>query len=98
MLDEIEDVLLGDAAAGAGAADFCEIHIVLAGEFADERGRADVGIFFIVGKRWRRVRAGEPELPSLRMRERREQEQEQRVWRERERKRHCRRQSHRQRC
>ena len=81
VLDEIEDVLLGDAAAGAGAADFCEIHIVLAGEFADERGRADVGIFFIVsrGKRWRRVRPGEPELPFWWMRERRERELEQRV-------------------
>jgi len=33
----IEDVLLGDAATGAGAAEFCEIDVVLAGEFADER-------------------------------------------------------------
>ena len=61
MLDEIEDVLLGDAAAGAGATHFCEIHIVLAGEFADERGRANVGIFFGImnsgGGRWRRSRS-----------------------------------------
>ena len=49
VLDEIENVLLGDAAAGAGATHFCEIHIVLAGEFADERRRADVGIFFVLG-------------------------------------------------
>ncbi len=98
VLDEIEDVLLGDAAAGAGAAHSCEIYIVLAGEFADERGRADVGIFFIVSwwERWRRVRAAEPELPSLRTQERREQEQ--RPWRVRKRKRHCRRQLRRQRC
>ena len=48
VLDEIENVLLGDAATGAGATHSCEIYIVLAGEFADERGRADVGIFFLV--------------------------------------------------
>ena len=49
--------LAGGAAGGAGAsvftragaAHFCEIHTVLAGEFADERGRADVGIFFVLG-------------------------------------------------
>ena len=45
VLDEIEDVLLGDAAAGAGAVDFCEIHVVLAGEFANERRGADIGFF-----------------------------------------------------
>src|SRR5208282_3795247 len=33
--------------AGAGAAYSCEIYIVLAGELADERGRADVGLLFI---------------------------------------------------
>ena len=48
VLDEIENVLLGDAAAGAGATHFCEIDIVLAGEFADQRGGADVGILFVV--------------------------------------------------
>ena len=30
MLDEIEDVLLGDAAAGSGAADLGEIDVVFA--------------------------------------------------------------------
>ena len=49
MLDEIEEVLLGDAAAGAGAAHLCEIHIVLAGELADQRGRTNVGIFLVLG-------------------------------------------------
>ena len=41
-VDEVEDVLLGDAAAGAGAGDLSEIDVVLAGEFADKRGGADV--------------------------------------------------------
>src|ERR1019366_2557147 len=48
VLDEIEDVLLGDAAASAGAAYLCKVHIVLAGELADKRGRANVGIFFVL--------------------------------------------------
>src|ERR1039457_754800 len=51
LLDEIEYVLLGDAPAGAGAADLGEIYVVFTGEFAHERGRADigVGIFFRFG-------------------------------------------------
>ena len=48
MLDEIQDVLLGDSAAGTGAGHFCEIDIVLAGELADERGGAHVGGFFLL--------------------------------------------------
>ena len=48
MLDEIEYVLLGDAATSTSAIYSCEIHIVLAGKLADERGRADVGGFFLV--------------------------------------------------
>ena len=66
VFDEIENVLLGDAAAGTSAIYFCEIHIVLAGELADERGRADVGsfflfvLFFFFAERWRR--AGEQGL------------------------------------
>src|ERR1035438_9590324 len=45
---EVEDILLRDAAAGASATDFCEIHVVFAREFANERGGANVGfiLFF----------------------------------------------------
>ena len=42
MCEEIENVLLGDAASGTGAGDLSEINVVLAGEFADKRGGADV--------------------------------------------------------
>ncbi len=47
--DEVQNILLGDAATGAGAAHFCEIYIVLAGELAHEWGGADAGIFFVLG-------------------------------------------------
>jgi len=47
-VDEIEDILLGDAATGAGSGDLREIDIVFAGEFADERRRTNVGILFVV--------------------------------------------------
>ena len=49
VFDEVEDVLLGDAGALAGAFDLGEIDVVLAGELADERGGADV--FFFCGER-----------------------------------------------
>src|SRR5207302_10503274 len=61
LLDEIEHVLLSNAATCAGATDFCKIHVVLAGELATERGRADNGIFFVLGSAgggsWRRSRS-----------------------------------------
>ncbi len=58
VLDVVEYILLGDAASGTGAMDFCEIDIVLASEFAHERGGADIGVFFVGGRSrgWRRRR------------------------------------------
>jgi hypothetical protein len=40
--DEIQNVLLGDTAAGAGAGYFSEIDVVLARQLANQGGRADV--------------------------------------------------------
>jgi hypothetical protein len=48
VLHEIEDVLLGDAPAGARATHLCEIHVVFAGELADERRGANVGTLFVI--------------------------------------------------
>jgi hypothetical protein len=36
-LNEIENVLFGDAPTGAGSTYFCEIHIVFASELANQR-------------------------------------------------------------
>ena len=43
---KIEDVLFGDAATGSGARDPCEVDVIFAGEFADERRGANIGIVF----------------------------------------------------
>ena len=56
MLDEVENVLLGDTAAGAGTADFGQIDVVLAGKFADERRRADIGFVVFLLDGWRGLR------------------------------------------
>ena len=64
MLDEIENVLLGNAATSASAVYFCQIHIVLASELAYQRGRADVGIIFgFEGAGGLRGRGSFPRLP-----------------------------------
>ena len=57
MLDEIEDVLLGDAAAGSGAADLSEIDVVFASKLANQRGGADVGVCLLLFGQRQAVRA-----------------------------------------
>jgi len=69
-LDELHDVLLGNAAAESGAGDLREADTVLASNLADERGGSGFFLFVLRGGCWRRRRSWEGFLFFLRCRSR----------------------------